>query len=109
MSPWKFRSNISTTTCSGSRVAEDNNKQVETFPNPVRDMVSVAFYSDKNGHRKIVITDVTGKKVLEQNVLIADGYNHVSVETSTLQTGLYLLHIEGADSQIQEKVMVVRD
>ncbi|TRX25223.1 T9SS type A sorting domain-containing protein [Flavobacterium franklandianum] len=56
------------------------------FPNPVKDILTIQN-SDSRSFEKVIISDLTGKKVLEQN----SGSNTINLEK--LQNGMYLLQI----------------
>lgn len=60
--------------------------KISLFPNPVKDILTIQNPENLNID-KITITDLTGKKVLEQN------NNATSVNVENLQNGMYLLKI----------------
>lgn len=63
-------------------------------PNPVRDRLEISGFRG-NGTYEAVITDMTGKKVLQ--TMISAG-NH-TINTGTLAKGMYLLEIKTTDSR----------
>ena len=63
-----------------------NNNKFSIFPNPVNSILTIQNLDNKV-FDKISITDLTGKKVLEQN------NNSNSINVEKLQNGMYLLQI----------------
>ncbi|TRX21619.1 T9SS type A sorting domain-containing protein [Flavobacterium franklandianum] len=63
-----------------------NDSKFLIFPNPVKNILTITN-PENTSIDKISITDITGKKVLEQN----DGTNTLNLEN--LQNGMYLLQV----------------
>lgn len=65
------------------------------FPNPVVDQVSVRFNLSEATNVHIVLRDITGKQIAEvYNSTANVGENQIRFDSSTLQSGIYLLQIE---------------
>lgn len=72
------------------------------YPNPATSIVNVSAGSSITS---VVVTDITGKKVM---VAEGNNSNELSVNTSSLNDGLYLFQINMAQGSQVEKVMIKR-
>ncbi len=71
--------------------------QLKAYPMPFKNMVDVTFENKTTGTVSISIYNITGHKVLEQNLTnVAAGANKISVNTSQLSNGLYLIKVTTA-------------
>lgn len=61
------------------------------FPNPSANNSILIFQSTENGLVKIEITDVTGKIISTENKKTVRGENQISINTASLENGIYLL------------------
>jgi alpha-tubulin suppressor-like RCC1 family protein len=68
------------------------------YPNPVKDILHVQYYS-LQASDKISIIDVTGKKIQEQNG------NSSVVNVQNLRAGIYILQIISASKTYQQKII----
>lgn len=74
---------------------------LSVYPNPVKDALTVAFTSTRQQKVQVVITDVAGRKILQQTVLAnmpADLYFEAS-------SGIYLLSAFSGDEIWREKIV----
>lgn len=83
---------------------EDNLGQIEVYPNPVSDVLTIELEEQENATLTIVTID--GKEVLSHN--LTKGRN--TIITETLPTGMYMYTVADAVGQrrIRGKVMVSR-
>lgn len=61
------------------------------YPNPADDELQVSYEAARPGNTKIVIIDVLGQQLLEQNIQSAAGGNLVVIPTENLSSGMYLV------------------
>lgn len=61
------------------------------YPNPVKDDVNLSFDASFKQQSAIVMYDVTGVKVFENNYLVNKGENIVIIDTEDLRTGMYFV------------------
>jgi hypothetical protein len=66
---------------------------IALYPNPVKNNLTVLFNADKLSKATLSITDLSGKIIYSNPVLLNAGYNNLPVNTSTLSKGTYLLKI----------------
>jgi hypothetical protein len=72
---------------------------VSISPNPVKDQLHIQTYSMKKQSLQWVITDATGKKVLELKQDLVSGNNNQELDVSALPSGLYFVYGYGSQGQ----------
>lgn len=93
-----------------NHVAATFNKSAELkcFPNPVSDTHFTISFKTKNEERMMLsITDLSGKRVMEQCLLATRGNNRVFMEKGKLQAGIYLIKLSGSKSGTAHSRMVI--
>jgi hypothetical protein len=81
---------------------------VSVFPNPAQGVVTFSWQSLFNPPEggRLILFDVSGKAVLQQQIL--GGSTETSIDVSTLPNGMYLYKIQFGDSVQQGKIVVAR-
>lgn len=71
---------------------------MKLFPNPMLDITTIEFNSTLGSTAKIEIVNILGSVVSSENVSIAKGNNELKLNTSKLETGIYIINVisEGA-------------
>jgi serine protease AprX len=81
-------------------------KLVSVYPNPFLDHVELRFYSVFNQKINIEVTDILGKKVLEQNEeTAARVFNTVSLPVSGLRKGIYFVQVSSKENKFVRKIV----
>ncbi len=94
-------------TAGGSNLAVDNIKVAEgtvgieerdlaklsalVYPNPAGTEVNIEFNLLASGNAVIVLTDITGREVMQSNRAIAPGVNKIKLDVSSLNPGVYVV------------------
>jgi hypothetical protein len=91
----------------GSLSIEDATELISmsVFPNPASTNVTVSF-EGKGGEYKVSITDLVGRTVANEVVSNATGSTEVSMSTSDLKAGNYLVTITNGSSTYTQNLMV---
>lgn len=63
------------------------------YPNPVKDAYNVVLASAKGGTASLIVTDASGKAVMQKNVSINAGDNIIPLQASSLHKGVYMLRV----------------
>lgn len=80
----------------GVRENELDLSNVILFPNPAKDIVNIRFSVQQADHFSIGIRDITGKLMEKHtNLVFQEGEQSVQLNTSDLESGVYLIQIEG--------------
>lgn len=77
----------------------------KVFPNPFKDHLTIEINSKQISHSQFSVTDITGKTVLEKNVKLMEGDNHIVLETTTLDNGFYFVRVNGSGLNLKFKVI----
>jgi hypothetical protein len=87
--------------CSSLSVEEFSNDTLSIYPNPTQTELSIS--SNKNlGNVVITLVDINGRVVFETTKEL---FSTIMVNTSQLQSGLYILNIEGANFNFNDKII----
>lgn len=82
-------------------------EHVSIFPNPMQEHATVKFNAQGSADAEVVLTNILGKTVLRKQVTAQKGVNTISLSSSGLATGVYLLAIE-VDGERSVHRMVIR-
>jgi hypothetical protein len=92
---------IGTFVVTANQGSVDNNK-LSVYPNPTKDILNVS-YDAANG-ADITLTDMVGNKVLSTSA--SAGSTQVSLNTSNLQNGVYILNVSTENGKTSRKVSI---
>lgn len=84
-----------------------NNFSLEVYPNPAEHFLNINCFIPNSAETKIYLTDVMGKIILtvsEKKLL--QGVQHFSINTSTIESGIYFLNISSAGKREVQKVII---
>jgi hypothetical protein len=83
----------------------DNRKMLVLFPNPVKDNLFIQFTSTKAEKLTLQVTDLQGRILQQEDTQIGVGNVSLSVNTSVLAKGSYVLLVK-CSSGVQQKQFV---
>lgn len=77
------------------------------YPNPASSQVTLDYISQTEGLLGIYLVDLWGKKVLDQNVRIYEGFNTLSINLKTIQnSGIYIFHLNDGKTINTSKLVI---
>ncbi|MGB0402898.1 MAG: Omp28-related outer membrane protein [Salibacteraceae bacterium] len=80
---------------------------IKTYPNPVNNNLSIDINADNASDMDIRVLDITGKVVIDLGSnRIETGMNTISVNTSSLETGVYNVHISSNEGSEVKRIIV---
>jgi subtilisin family serine protease len=80
---------------------------VNLFPNPTSNLLTVRFSTTDAMTIQIAISDLSGK-VLQMRQLNTDaGFQEIEIDASRLNGGIYLMHIISAEGKVSKKFVVI--
>jgi hypothetical protein len=82
--------------------------ELRIMPNPVSDIMNIAFSTEEATDLDIAITNALGQQVQQVATDNFTGYNTMSVNTAALSTGVYFLTIKSAEGIRTERFVVNR-
>jgi hypothetical protein len=77
------------------------------FPNPTRDQLSVAFTLSEDATIQLMVTDLSGKVVNQQQVKGLRGKVQTSIDASNYAPGVYMIHLVTSKGRLNGKFIVV--
>lgn len=86
-------------------VAESNFKMLNIWPNPMSDIVNIAFDSDFKGPITVEIYDVVGKLQFAKQMDDQNALNSSNINVESLQNGVYLFKIKQGAKQAVYKII----
>jgi hypothetical protein len=96
--------------CTASRIettTEGNAlSALEVFPNPATDKLSVRFNSFNRCNYSLLISDATGRVVLEKRGVALENANAMEVDLSFLSEGIYSLRFTSNEVTQQRKIVI---
>ena len=80
------------------------------YPNPASDEVNVIFapLSIIAQHARLTLTDLNGKPVFSANVSLQPGLNALTVKTSVIPAGTYIVRLQGLSGEFTDKLQVIK-
>ena len=73
---------------------------LNTYPNPVKDMMYIEYSLQEETDLMLEIRDITGKKVSEEKLEQLSGDSETSVNLSDLRNGIYFLKFYSPDKKL---------
>lgn len=76
-------------------VRGESNKDAfyKIYPNPVKNLLNLMINSSSENKIKLEVKDVTGRSLIQTNDALAKGLNHLTLNTSSLAGGSYVLKV----------------
>ncbi len=96
---------VEVTVCTGIG-AKTNVVGINLFPNPNDCNFTLAFNANVNTSVSLMVTDITGKIVHNENVSSVRGTNQVNLNLSNLQKGFYLLKAADAVGETNKSFII---
>ena len=78
---------------------------VEVFPNPTNKNLHIGVKNSISDDGNIIIMDLSGKIVHQENIELNNGYNLVNLDIETLSKGVYVIKILSTDIKHIEKII----
>ncbi|HQQ93754.1 MAG TPA: T9SS type A sorting domain-containing protein [Bacteroidia bacterium] len=102
---------IVTSTCDNVGIQESENvfNQVKLVPNPAQDKCSAVFELSQQSHLSYLVSDVSGKVVLQGNPEVyGPGRHEIDLNTSNLNNGIYFMNMRSDSGSKTMKLIVQR-
>ncbi len=88
--------------------AHDILKNVDLYPNPATDEVKLEFTALQPAELRIVFRDLLGNEQLELTTMQQPGRNKLSVNTSQLFPGIYIVETSASGQRVFRKLVITR-
>lgn len=80
---------------------------VNLFPNPTRSLVNLGFEAAVASQGEVMVTDLTGRTLVQQSVEITAGMNQIQLSVRDLAAGTYLLFLRNGEGQISKRFVIM--
>jgi hypothetical protein len=81
---------------------------MDIYPNPASDKVTINFNASRNGYSRIMVTDLTGRRVISAGITASTGKNQIELHLGGCNPGLYHLQITDAAGNRSVKPLAVK-
>lgn len=85
-------------------IEEINKTNLDVFPNPASGMVTLKFISSEDQNSKLILTDITGKELIQEQIAISEGENAITVDIGHLVKGVYLVKLQTSNSEVVNRI-----
>ena len=110
---------LNVTTSSSTLARYTNNQKNESvdeteavdftiYPNPTSFDFNLLYEASINELATIKVFDITGKLMSEEKVNQTEGNNKFTIETSTLQTGLYIVELRNSEGIQTQRLQLIK-
>jgi len=88
------------------QVPEKPGKSFRVYPNPVQDEMKIAYNLEKETEVMMEIRDITGKKVMDENLEKLKGESELTVNLSGLRKGIYFIKFYSTEPLLYEIIKI---
>ena len=80
-------------------------KTFNLYPNPAKEDVTIQLPTNFNGKTKLVVTDINGRQVINQQIFIPPSQNIALVSVKQLTAGIYNVRLENKGESYSAKLL----
>jgi hypothetical protein len=81
---------------------------INIFPNPSNGTVFIEYDAKVDGALKVMVTDLAGQTLLQQELMFNKGKSSQSIDLSTLPNGIYIIRYSKGDRSFARKITLTR-
>ena len=91
-----------------SGIPDKNEKELHLncYPNPASDFLTVSVFTEDAAFATLVISDLSGRKIIWQSGPVDENHYNISVDVSRLAAGIYLMTVNCEDKQQSLKLLI---
>ncbi len=78
------------------------------YPNPANDRLTISYFSENSSSVSLLLTNVLGKIVLNEERTINEGENELDLHVSSLPNGIYFLNLNNKGISQKRKIVIER-
>ncbi len=93
-------------TVDGVGVQENNYSNLNVYPNPTNGMLNVNFDVEKASDVKVIVSDINGQVVYQDNLNTLNGSYNNSIDLSNQAKGVYMLSIVSSKGKTVKKIVL---
>ena len=88
--------------------AKATSTSLAVFPNPTRDELTAVFQLPEAGPVQLLITDLTGRVMQQQQIMADAGRQEAKLDASTFVSGVYIIHLVSNGERVMQKFVVAK-
>ncbi|MCB0554932.1 MAG: T9SS type A sorting domain-containing protein, partial [Phaeodactylibacter sp.] len=92
----------------GLNAIENGVGQIELFPNPARQQLTVAFSLPEGDRVQVKVVSLAGAVLYSEEASMEAGRQEVRLDVSTLQSGMYFLEVTSKGERQAKKFVIAR-
>jgi hypothetical protein len=82
--------------------------EIMVYPNPAKDQININILTGKEpGELQVKIYNVQGKLVMQQDQNLNSKLSRLSLNISTLNQGIYILHLHSDNVSVKKRLMIL--
>jgi choice-of-anchor B domain-containing protein len=88
-----------------------NDGDLENFrsgPNPASDAYTMQFLAPADTRVTYLVTDISGKLMLQNQLVCSEGLNEINLNVQHLQPGTYIVHVRTDRTGLSKKLIITR-
>ncbi len=95
-------------TCGAAEVptVSNVNSGIGIAPNPTKSSTSLVFHANYAGQYTVILTDITGRKLLQETGFSVEGENTFILHTDGIPSGVYMVSVSMFDGVVNGKILV---
>ena len=105
--------NISLVEDLGLRLAVINDdatsNAITVYPNPAHEMLNVQTIADEEGNAKVIVTDVSGRILLTEQMQLKEGINNFQVSVADLPPSFYFIKLVTENGTINKTIKFIKE
>ncbi len=82
--------------------------QVNLYPNPAKDQISVQLHLDRAAIVEFSLIDLTGQTVINRNLTLAPGSSRTSIALNNIANGIYMVKLTKGQQVYTNKLIINR-
>ncbi|WP_462249295.1 LamG-like jellyroll fold domain-containing protein [Ekhidna sp.] len=86
-------------------IESDEQASFNVYPNPVGELLTMEINAPLAGNAVIELTSLSGNRVIVENVTIGVGVNLIPINTSLLQSGIYIINVNSNSMSFSRKII----
>jgi hypothetical protein len=86
--------------------AEADMFNMDVYPNPATELLNIRFNSETAGDYNMLMTDISGRIVRNENFNAVEGENNATWDVSGYNSGIYFLILQGQHGKSQVRLII---
>ncbi|MFT6174856.1 MAG: hypothetical protein ACJAY4_001078 [Cryomorphaceae bacterium] len=104
--PWSPYDQFSSGAAKDRSTATSAKDDFKIAPNPANGFTQLFLNSNETSIGVIALFDISGKLVLQQNIVLTKGANTIQLDLTDHEAGLYLLNTQWGNEAVQSKLVI---